>query len=129
VTDLLLHIALPEDWAAARRTGEYRVSTRGRSLDDEGFVHCSYPHQLTGVAGRFYADVDEVVLLHLDPNRLGAEVRVEPAVEGGTELFPHVYGPIPVAAVTATTRWTRAGTEWAAPDLTPDTQGPENTPE
>lgn len=117
MTAPLLHIALPDDWATAQQSGEYRVSTRGRSLDDEGFIHCSYPHQLLGVAGRFYGDVDEVLLLHLDPNRLGAEVRVEPAVEGGSELFPHVYGPIPVAAVTATTRWARTGAEWSAPPL------------
>lgn len=103
----LLHIALPDDWAAARSAGEYRVSTRDRTLDDAGFIHCSYPRQIEGVANRFYADVAELVLLHLEPELLEAEVRVEPASDDGTELFPHIYGPIPIGAVVATTWWDR----------------------
>lgn len=105
--DELLHIALPDDWAAARVSGEYRTSTRDRSLDDEGFIHCSYPHQLEGVANRYYPDVVELVLLHLEPELIDAELRVEPATDGGSELFPHVYGPIPTSAVVATTWWDR----------------------
>jgi glutathione S-transferase len=105
--DELLHIALPDDWTAAREQGEYRVSTRGRGLDEEGFIHCSYLRQVDGVANRFYADVVELVLLHIEPELLHAEVRVEPAGDGGTERFPHVYGPIPTSAVIATTWWER----------------------
>ena len=105
--DEILHIALPDDWAAARQAGEYRTSTRGVSLDDEGFIHCSYPRQLEFVANRFYADLSELVLLHVEPDLLEAEIRVEPGVEGGDGLFPHVYGPIPTAAVIATTWWDR----------------------
>jgi uncharacterized protein (DUF952 family)/heme-degrading monooxygenase HmoA len=105
--DELLHLALPDDWNAARATGEYRVSTRGRTLTDEGFIHCAYRDQFVGVANRFYGDVGEIVILHVDPELLDAEVRVEPAAEGADELFPHVYGPIPTAAVIATTWWDR----------------------
>lgn len=107
VDDELLHLALPDDWTAARDAGEYRISTRGRSLDDEGFIHCSYPSQLEGVANRFYSDLSEVVILRIDPDLLDAEVRVEPAAEGVDELFPHVYGPVPTSAVIATTWWDR----------------------
>ena len=105
--DELLHLALPDDWAAARDAGEYRISTRGRTLDDEGFVHCSHPDQLEGVANRFYSDLSELVILHVDPELLDAEVRLEPPAEGVDELFPHVYGPIPTSAVVATTWWDR----------------------
>jgi len=38
------------------------------------------------------------VLLTIDPTKLRAEVRVE-AVPGG-ERFPHLYGPLPLDAVT-----------------------------
>lgn len=103
----ILHLALPGDWTAACEAGEYRISTRGRSLDDEGFIHCSYPRQLEGVANRFYADLTELVILHIGPELLDAEVRAEPAASGGDELFPHVYGPIPTSAVLATTWWDR----------------------
>jgi uncharacterized protein (DUF952 family) len=92
----LWHLAERADWDGARRTGSYERSTRGRSLAEEGFVHCSYPDQLAGVAERYYADAPDLVLLRIDPARIPAGVRVE----GG---FPHVYGPIPIAAVTAAT--------------------------
>lgn len=105
--DELLHMALPDDWSAARQAGEYRVSTRGRSLDEEGYIHCSYPHQIETVANSAYHDLSELVLLHIEPDLLDAEVRVEPGAAGGEELFPHVYGPIPTSAVVATTWWDR----------------------
>jgi uncharacterized protein (DUF952 family) len=76
------------------------MSTRGKTLDEVGFVHCALPHQLAGVAERYYDDLpdEELVVLELDEDRLGAPVRHEAMVPGG-ERFPHVYGPIPVGAV------------------------------
>jgi len=38
------------------------------------------------------------VLLHVDEAAVGAEIRRE-NLEGGTTLFPHIYGPLPVKAV------------------------------
>lgn len=90
----ILHLALATDWDAARTTGDYRVSTLGRTLDQEGFIHCSHDHdQLRGVQAGYYGHVTApLVVLEIDPT--GLDVRVE----GG---FPHVYGPIPLQAVTA----------------------------
>jgi glutathione S-transferase len=96
----LFHAALPEDWEEAQRLGEYRWSTRGMRLDEVGFVHLSYEHQYRGVLARYYADRPDAVVLALDPERLGAEVREEAGVEGG-ERFPHLYGPLPLDAVVA----------------------------
>jgi len=93
------HLALAADWAAAQEAGEYRVSTRGASLEEVGFIHASHAHQVAGVAERYYADVTEdLVLLVIDPDRLGVPV-VEEVPEGGTEAFPHVRGPITTGAV------------------------------
>ncbi len=107
VPDVLFHIALTSDWAAAQEVGEYRVSTLGLALDQVGFIHASYPGQVPATAARFYADVAEpLVLLRIETARLGCEVRVEEAVPGG-ERFPHVYGPIPVAAVVSASPFAR----------------------
>jgi uncharacterized protein (DUF952 family) len=96
---LLYHIAAAADWVRAQRDGEYRISTRGRSLDQEGFIHASTAAQVAPVANAFYRDHREpLLLLVLDPGRLGAEVRWEPA-PGFDGPFPHIYGPIPAAAV------------------------------
>lgn len=98
----LRHIAFASDWEEAQQRGSYEVSTRDRSLADEGFVHASFPDQVDGVARRFYADVTaSLVVLEIDPGSLDATVVVEPGdpTDPASERFPHVYGPIPVRAV------------------------------
>ena len=113
----IFHAALPEDWAAAFGEGEYRTSTRGMSLDEVGFIHASTRAQIEGVANRFYADLDELVLLTIDPHRLDATVLWEPPAEGVEELFPHIYGPLPIRAVTNAEFWRRGGPGWSLGDL------------
>jgi len=53
----LLHITERRGWEQAARDGEYRMSTRGVSLADEGFIHCSLPTQVNHVADWFYRDI------------------------------------------------------------------------
>lgn len=92
------HLALADEWAAAQASGTYDRSTIGVSLAEEGFIHCSFPHQVEATAARFYAGRDDVVLLTIDPAQLRSAVVVEDT-HGSGESFPHIYGPIPVAAV------------------------------
>ena len=99
---MLFHIAMPDDWTAAQATGRYTASTRGRTLAEEGYVHCSFAEQVAATAARFYGDVDEVVVLQIDPNLLSSAVIVEDLIGSG-EAFPHVYGPIELAAVASAT--------------------------
>jgi glutathione S-transferase len=46
----IFHLALPEDWQSAFETGEYRWSTRGKTLDVVGFIHCSTSVQIASTA-------------------------------------------------------------------------------
>lgn len=108
----LFHAAMPDDWAAAFGTGEYTMSTRGRTLADEGFIHASTRRQVEGVANRFYADVDHLVLLTIDQAQVGADIKWESPAPGIDELFPHIYGALPIAAVVMTHPWLRTGTTW-----------------
>ena len=86
----IYHLARAADWAAA--PGDYRVSTLGLTLDEVGFIHASYLEQVADTAERFYRDEPgELIVLVIDDD--GLDVREE----GG---FPHLYGPLPVAAVT-----------------------------
>jgi glutathione S-transferase len=110
----IYHLALTEEWQAAQRQGSYRRSTRGLSLEQVGFIHASRADQLAATYRRFYGDAGPVTLLTIDPQRLTAPLRYEPAPQGsaekvgdessdggekGSELFPHIYGPLPLAAV------------------------------
>ncbi len=93
----IFHIATRADWEAAKRSGVYTTSTRGRSLADEGFIHASRRRQVAGVFQRYYADAGEpLVLLRINPDRLQVEMRDEAV---GDEMYPHIYGPIGYHAV------------------------------
>jgi uncharacterized protein (DUF952 family) len=100
------HIAHDADLADARETGMYRMSTRGVTLESAGFVHCSYDHQVEDVAKALFSeDSDGLVVLVLDPDVLrscGLTIRDEAeSSSAGGEVYPHVYGPIPMDAVVA----------------------------
>ncbi len=97
--DMLYHIATAPDWAQAQRDGQYRMSTRGRTLADEGYIHASTARQVLPVANAYYRDEPaDLLLLVLDPARIGAEIRWA-QVPGSAGPFPHIYGPLPVHAV------------------------------
>jgi len=101
---MIYHLAEQDHWEQALAEGSYTRSTRGRSLAEEGFIHASSAEQWPVVRSRFYADLTEpLVLLHVDESRLGAPVVREVGDPVTGETFPHVYGPIDVAAVVGTT--------------------------
>lgn len=93
---IIFHITHPSDWEQAQRQGRY---TSG-SLASEGFIHCSKPDQIINTANRFYPRQKGLLLLAIAPARVEAEIRFE-NLEGGAELFPHIYGPLNLDAVSA----------------------------
>ncbi len=95
--DVLLHLCGQQDWHAARSGGELCPE----SLGEVGFVHLSTPEQVHLPANRLFAGRTDLVLLHIDPDRLVSPVRWEHGVPTDPEsmLFPHLYGSLPVSAV------------------------------
>jgi uncharacterized protein (DUF952 family) len=96
----LFHITERTVWLEALGAGDYRMSTRGVTLEDQGFIHCSLRHQLRGVAEYVYGDAGDLVVLVIDSTKVPAPVRQE-AAGPGAEEYPHIYGALPVDAVTA----------------------------
>jgi uncharacterized protein (DUF952 family) len=100
----IYHLATASDWQRAQQEGTYTTSTRGVTLEQEGFIHASRVDQWEGVRDRYYADVDEpLVLLEIDTDLLDVpwvEERPAPDVE---ETFPHIYGRLQPVAVVAVT--------------------------
>ncbi len=96
----LVHLCASSEWERARRAGE-RIAP---SLETEGFVHLSAPHQVHLPANRLFAGRTDLLLLWLDVARLQAPLRWEPGVasDPGSMRFPHLYGPLPVTAVVGT---------------------------
>ena len=91
----IYHITTKPEATRATHTGVYEPAAFGR----EGFIHCSYPHQVLAVANRLFRGGHDMVVLEIDPAALGCRV-VDENLEGGSELFPHVYGRLNMSAVT-----------------------------
>ena len=90
---IIFHIARSEAWA--RRAGG---SYRPEMFPVDGFVHCSTEDQVVKVADIRFRGQKGLVLLCIDTDKVTAEIRYE-NLEGGQELFPHIYGEINADAV------------------------------
>ena len=100
----IFHITTREQALLAWQAGEYSPET----LAEGGFVHCSTIDQVLEVANLRFADQSGLVLLEIDPSQLGGVV-VEENLEGGEELYPHIYGRLPMSAVSAVHDFPRNG--------------------
>jgi glutathione S-transferase len=96
----IYHLTTASAWHQARGAGSYAESTRGLSLAEVGFIHCSYATQVPQVAQAYFQGVADLVLLVIDPDRLSAQVQDED-LAGQGQSFPHIYGPLNLDAVIA----------------------------
>src|SRR5581483_6340247 len=103
----IYHIAARSDWEQARRDGEYTMSTRGRTLAEEGFIHCSTADQVAGVANLFYNGATDLVLLVIDPAKVGSKIQYDD-VPGQPKPYPHIYSPLNTDAVVEVRPWPAA---------------------
>ena len=94
---IIVHIAEQATWQSALDAGIYSAP----SLQTEGFIHFSTPAQVIRVANALYTGRPDLLLLVVDPADLAADLRYEaPVHEDSEELFPHLYGPLNLDAVT-----------------------------
>jgi len=90
----IYHITSRAEIEEASKVGHYLP----KNFDQDTFIHCSYPHQISTVANFLFRGRDDLVLLKIDRERLSCEV-IDENLEGGPEKFPHIYGPLPLDAV------------------------------
>jgi Uncharacterized protein conserved in bacteria len=64
----------------------------------EGFIHCCWASQLSGVLARYFRGQKNLMLLTLDASALARWLKEEDSTGRG-EAFPHCYGVIPRSAV------------------------------
>ena len=95
MTSSILHITTLQRWEESQVDGEYR----GDTLATQGFIHCATAEQLDGVVERFFRGQTGLVVLTIDPDKVLPPIRWEHAPDAN-ELFPHIYGPLNVDAVT-----------------------------
>lgn len=81
-------------WAAAERAGFFT----GAPIDiSDGYLHFSTDKQVRETADKHFAGQDDLLLVAIDENRLGSDLRYEPS--RGGDLFPHLYAPLALSAV------------------------------
>ena len=90
---MLFHLVARDAWERAVEQGAYRPP----SLAAQGFIHLSTRAQVLGTANRFFAGQRQLLLLGLDEGQLTDGLKYEEGEPG--QLFPHYYGPLPIAAV------------------------------
>lgn len=81
------------DWRATLAEGAYDGSPVDQA---DGYIHLSDADQLAVTAAKHYAGQSDLMLVEVDLTALGDALVWEPS-RGGA-LFPHIYGPLPVAA-------------------------------
>jgi len=95
---LIFKIVARDEWRAAETAGHFF----GAAVDrQDGYIHFSTAAQAPETAAKWFAGRDDLVLVAVEAEALGRELRWEPS-RGGA-LFPHLYGPLPLALVA----WTR----------------------
>lgn len=83
-------------WDEACGTGHYSGSADDRR---DGYIHLSAQHQVAATAAKYFRDQPDLVLVAIPTASLGTALVWEPS--RGGDLFPHHYGPLPVAAAVA----------------------------
>jgi uncharacterized protein (DUF952 family) len=109
---IIYHITSNSEWQSARSSGTYLP----QGYTQDGFIHCSKGSQVIRTANRFYTGQKELVLLKIESDLIPSKV-VEENLEGGSELFPHIYGPLPVTAVVAASPLNSAEEGFIFPDV------------
>lgn len=92
---LIYHVCRREELERARATGGYGGSSQDQA---DGFIHFSSAAQVVASVARHRAGQDGLVIVEVDAARLGGALRWEPS-RGGA-LFPHLYGVLPMEAIT-----------------------------
>ena len=91
---MTIYKILPREmWEAAVAAGFFH----GSAVDvADGFIHFSTAAQVHETAAKHFSGVRDLLLVAVPAAALDGAIKWEPSRSG--DLFPHLYGPLPVAA-------------------------------
>ncbi|MCX6054555.1 MAG: DUF952 domain-containing protein [Chloroflexi bacterium] len=92
--NMIYHITTLSAWHQSISKEFYLPST----FEVDGFIHCSDRNQVLKTANQFYGQSKDLLLLEIDPNLSLSKIIFE-NLEGGEELFPHIYGKLEFFAI------------------------------
>jgi uncharacterized protein (DUF952 family) len=91
---MIFHMCRQTEWTASLATGRYPGSSQDQA---DGFIHFSTRAQIVDSAAKHRSGQADLVLIGVDPARLGPALRWEES-RGGM-AFPHLYGMLETALV------------------------------
>jgi uncharacterized protein (DUF952 family) len=92
--NLIFKIVSSTEWLEAEASGVFAGVAVDRA---DGYIHFSTAEQAPETAAKWFGGRDDLTLVAIDAEALGAQLRWEPS-RGGA-LFPHLYGELPLTAV------------------------------
>ena len=113
----IYHILPESEWLQACAEGMHKP----RSLEAEGFIHCSTKKQALHTAKRYFPKRSDLLLLEIRTTELEDVLKYE----GESELFPHLYTPLDLASVIRVHKlyWEGDDRYCCNPPLNPSFQG------
>jgi len=91
---LIYKVVSAQEWSAATEQGEFL----GAAIDlTDGYIHFSTAEQLRETVEKHFAGQADLMLVGVDVDRLGDQLKWEPS--RGGDLFPHLYGPLSTECV------------------------------
>lgn len=91
---IIYHITSQDRWQEAQKEGVYLPE----AYETDGFIHCSKKEQIPCVGERYYTGQAGLLILSINIDKLTSKLVYE-NLTGGEEVFPHIYGPLPLNAV------------------------------
>ena len=91
---VLYKIMSRQEWETAQANGHYEGSEVDRR---DGFIHLSASHQVRATAQKHFSGQTDLLLLSVGEEDLGQALKWE--ISRGGDLFPHIYGTLPLSAV------------------------------
>lgn len=89
----IYHITTKDWWQKWAEFDYYESPT----LEEETFIHLSIAEQVSGVLERYYKGQVNLLKLHVDSDKLAAELKYEQATND--EYFPHLFGRLNKSAI------------------------------
>jgi len=91
---VIFKVLSADQWKIAQDQGEFH----GAAIDlSDGYIHFSTPEQVQETVAKHFAGQADLLLVGVDPSKLGDELKWEPS-RGGA-LFPHLYSTLKLDCV------------------------------
>ena len=94
MSSAIYKIARVREWEDTIRNGLFTGSADDKR---DGFIHFSTAAQVRTTWEKYFSTEKRFYLVAVDPDCLGPPLKWEPS--RGGQLFPHLYGPLPLALV------------------------------